>query len=67
MTTSYMKNDQTWDMLPDLEEEERRAKILMMATAKYALPDDKLGRFTLSPLYNYLCMDTEAAQQIAAS
>jgi hypothetical protein len=69
MTTSDMKDDQTWGMLADLEEaaEERRTKMLMMTTTEYALPDDKLGTFTLSRLSTCLSMDTEAAQQIAAS
>lgn len=47
--------------------EERESQMLMMATAEYALPDDKLLTFTLSRLSAWLAMDTEAAQQIAAS
>ena len=48
-------------------EDERTSQMVMMATAEYALPDDKLRAFTHSRLSVWLEMDPEVVQIVAAS
>ena len=58
---------QRYTEMVTLPAEESASQMLTMATAEYALPDDKLRAFTLSRLSTWLDMDTEATKSIAAS
>ena len=48
-------------------EDERRARLKSMATAEFALPDDKLRSFTLARMRTWIAMPKETAQVIANS
>ena len=58
---------QRYTELAALPEEERVSQMLMMATAEYDLPDDKLRTFTISRLHSWMMLDQEVARRIAAS
>ena len=53
--------------LAALPEDERRAKMKAMATAEYALPDDKLRSFTVSRMRTWITMDQDTARTTADS
>ena len=53
--------------LAQLDEEERHARLLEMARAEYALPDDKLRALTLSRLHTLLNMELDLAHRLTQS
>lgn len=56
-----------YQQLAALTEEDRTRRLVAMARAEYALPDDKLRSFTISRLRVWLRLEAEAARLLASS
>ena len=58
---------QRYTELAALPEEERVARLLLMADAEYVLPNDKLRTFAVSRLNVWLMLEPEVARRISDS